>query len=122
MRVLGLATVLCCAAVAASGCGSGETRTTTVTKIDSSASAQKQAAAGDRGDGGPGTGGYPAQLRRNFLASCENQINASADGCECSLAYLEEHVSVDRFISAEQAISSGGTAPQWLYDAIDACR
>jgi hypothetical protein len=65
--------------------------------------------------------GYPQGIRDNFLAACQNQINATAAGCRCSLEYLEAHVSVRQFELADAAIRTGGTIPQWFYDAAAAC-
>ena len=63
---------------------------------------------------------YPANLQTNFLNACET--GAPVAVCDCALKYIEQRVSLADFQIAEADIKKGGAPPQWLYDAIGACR
>jgi hypothetical protein len=69
---------------------------------------------------GGGGSTYPANVRTSFLNSCET--TGSKARCECSLKYVEAHVSFSAFQTAEKAIEAGDTNyPSWVIKSATSC-
>jgi hypothetical protein len=63
---------------------------------------------------------YPANVQTSFLNSCET--TGSKARCECSLKYVEAHVSFSAFQTAEKAIEAGDTNyPSWVIKSATSC-
>lgn len=62
---------------------------------------------------------YPANVQTNFLNACEESGTVST--CDCSLSYIEGHVTLAKFQVANANIDSGGSLPSWGYDALSHC-
>jgi hypothetical protein len=71
------------------------------------------------GCGGSSHPSYPANVQTNFENSCEQSTTVSK--CDCALNWIEAHVSLSDFQSAETSIENGGNDPNWVYQAIDSC-
>ncbi len=98
-------------------CG-GETTTETVTTPASTeATPPETDTAAVETDSGGGT--YPAEVRKNYLEGCTQQ--ADQETCECTLAYLEENLSVEDFAAAGMKINEGGEPPKELLAASAEC-
>jgi hypothetical protein len=63
---------------------------------------------------------YPAKVRTNFLNACEQSTGAAY--CNCTLKYIEAHVSLPTFAAADYAVRTGHkTAPKWFFTAATSC-
>jgi hypothetical protein len=71
------------------------------------------------GCGGGGSDQYPANVRANYLKSCE--ANSPAKVCDCTLKWIEKHVSLSRFEAGDKKVRQGGRAPGWVYTAVKNC-
>ena len=54
---------------------------------------------------------YPAEVRRNFLSSCDAQKGATRKVCACALVELERTVAFDDFKQADAALREGKRPP-----------
>lgn len=97
-------------------CG-GETTTETVTTPAATEAAPPATDTAAAETGGGGT--YPTEVRENYLEGCTQ--SASAETCECTLAYLEENMSVEDFAAAGIKINEGGEPPEELLAASAEC-
>lgn len=68
---------------------------------------------GDSNNGVASAGGWPEEVRANFLRSCVASAEAAGltegarDYCECTLGRLEESLTAEEFAEAESAILRG---------------
>jgi hypothetical protein len=104
------------AALIAAGCGSSSKSKTTVTSPAASTPATPST---------PSTPttpvhAYPAVLRSGYLKSCE--AKGSAAKCECTLSYLEAHVSLPQFIKESQEIQRTHKPSASILNAARACK
>jgi hypothetical protein len=69
---------------------------------------------------------YAADIQANFLRTCEAAAGAAtgaAASCTCALSHLEARISQNMLEVTERAILNGqATVPQWVRDAVLACR
>lgn len=65
---------------------------------------------------------YPVNVQTNYLNSCEAiGGKATPKACGCTLSYIEARVPLGQFQTSENALTSGGDIPKWMYAAIRAC-
>jgi hypothetical protein len=71
--------------------------------------------------GGDGTQTYPADVRENFLSSCQNG-GGSASECDCMLEEIQKTMDLDEFTKYEDRYSANGELPDEVVDAAAKCR
>jgi hypothetical protein len=71
--------------------------------------------------GGDETRIYPADVRENFLSSCQNG-GGSASECECMLDEIQKTMDLDEFTRYEDRYSASGELPDEVVDAAAECR
>jgi hypothetical protein len=68
---------------------------------------------------------YSSHVRAAWLRTCETAASraARADArCECTLSYLEAHVSQSALGAIERAVLRGeASEPGWMLDAVATC-
>jgi hypothetical protein len=83
------------------------------------------AACGDDEDSKAG-GGYPTEVKENFMRACKLSSSGKEDACKCALDKLEETVSYEDFKKADADIRAGGKASgdtaDKIQEAITSCR
>ena len=97
-----LSTILATAALAVAGCGDD----------DDGGGGGESAKAGEK---------YPAEVRNNFLTSCDEQPNAPRSVCECSLEKIEEKYSIDEFEKIDAAQKEGEPLPKDIQTIVEDC-
>jgi hypothetical protein len=95
----------------AAGCGSSDDGSTT--EPTASASAPAATGATDRD--------YPAEVRSNFLESCTASENTTESQCRCGLELIEDELTLEEYIAAEQEAVNTGLAPAAFARAAAAC-
>jgi hypothetical protein len=80
------------------------------------------------GCGGSGHHGYPSNLVTDYLNACEADETAAGltgraavERCGCRLDWVQANVPLSKFESGEETVKSGGTTPDWIFEAIGAC-
>ena len=71
--------------------------------------------------GGDETQTYPADVRENFLSSCQNG-GGSVSECECMLDEIQKTMDLDEFTKYEDRYSANGELPDEVVDAAAECR
>jgi hypothetical protein len=97
---------LLAATIVVSGCGGGDDKgATTTTAATTSATTT--------------TARYPADVRANFLESCE--VQGTPSKCRCALAQIEQRMTIAAFRREETSISAGNGPSEVLRAAVAAC-
>lgn len=64
---------------------------------------------------------YPTFVQTRFLAGCTSN-GGTPTGCRCTLKQIEQHVTLDRFLTFGEQIRNGSPVrPSWLLDAVATC-
>jgi hypothetical protein len=92
------------ALVLLAACGGGDKSAETVTVSESPAA--------DRD--------YPENVRTNYKRECL-KAGASDKVCSCTLDYIEERMTIEEFMDAEQAVVRGEPASPVFEDSIASC-
>lgn len=73
--------------------------------------------------GGEGKGpDYSDELRRNFLASCEESSGGKEDACDCLIDELESRMTEDEFLALEGHGEDAFLADERVQGSLAACR
>ncbi len=72
-------------------------------------------------DGGSGSDGYPAAVKKNYIDACKKQ-GSDAKMCDCTFAKVQERFSYEEFKKEDTAIAAGGKPSRKLTDALAECR
>jgi hypothetical protein len=96
---------LLAAAVVVSGCGGGDDKGAATTAVAPTSATT--------------TTRYPADVRANFLESCE--VQGTPAKCRCALAQIEQRMTIAAFRREEASISAGNGPGKVLRAAVAAC-
>lgn len=69
----------------------------------------------------PKEGGYPDQVRENFVTAC-SEGGAPEDTCACMFDEIEENIPFDEYAELEREGQEAILADDRIQDAADACR
>lgn len=64
---------------------------------------------------------YPEGAETIFVDACSRQ-GAQKSECVCMFKHYQAHMSYDEFQKMDQEIAQGGSYPQIIYDAANACK
>lgn len=65
---------------------------------------------------------YSDQLRRNFLAACDQSSEGEESGCECLLDELESRMTEAEYLALEEKGEEAFLADERVQEALSICR
>ena len=68
-----------------------------------------------------GSGGFPEEVRQNFLTSCGGSSDGNVAYCECVLRELEAQFTIEEFFALEEEYAGTGELPAAMMDIVQLC-